>query len=83
MRNAIHVRRWLSPLGVALALAGCAADQARREGQALIDEGRYEEGLAKFGAIFERTTGRPFDPETDALDWEEVNALPSYPSDLN
>jgi general secretion pathway protein D len=37
-------RLWLL---LALLLAGCASDQAWREGQALIDQGRYEEGLAR------------------------------------
>jgi len=43
-------RRSLLPLSLALALAGCASDLARREAQSLIDEGRYEEGLAKLNA---------------------------------
>ena len=36
----------LSVLAV-LMLGGCAADKMNREGQQLLDEGRYEEGLSK------------------------------------
>ena len=37
----------LALLAFAFLLASCASDRALREGQALISEGRYEEGLAR------------------------------------
>lgn len=51
--------RWLAPLGLALALAGCAAGVAYREGMVLIDEGRYEEGLAKLNAAVAASPDEP------------------------
>ncbi|NMG75662.1 secretin and TonB N-terminal domain-containing protein [Aromatoleum diolicum] len=41
------VRPCLAALLVMLALSGCATNAFQREGQQLIEEGRYEEGLAK------------------------------------
>jgi general secretion pathway protein D len=59
MKNTTHFHRWLPPLGMVLLLAGCAADLARREGQTLIDEGRYEEGLAKLNAAAAQAPDEP------------------------
>jgi general secretion pathway protein D len=52
-------RRSLLSLSLALALAGCASDLARREAQNLIDEGRYEEGLAKLNAAAAQSPDDP------------------------
>jgi general secretion pathway protein D len=41
------VRPCLAALLVLLALSGCATDATLREGQQLIEEGRYEDGLAR------------------------------------
>ncbi|MBS1191794.1 MAG: secretion type protein [Rhodocyclaceae bacterium] len=54
-----HSRRWLAPLGLALALAGCASDLAYREGLGLMDEGRYEEGLARLDAAVAASPAEP------------------------
>jgi len=40
-------RAWIPALGVALALAGCAAQKAFRDGRELVAQGRVDEGLAK------------------------------------
>jgi general secretion pathway protein D len=45
--------RWVLPvpylaLAVCVSLAGCGATSARKEGAALIEEGQYEAGLARF-----------------------------------
>ncbi|MFW0758055.1 secretin N-terminal domain-containing protein [Pseudomonas sp. H11T01] len=45
--------RWVSPmpclvLAVCVSLAGCGATSARKQGMALIEEGQYEAGLARF-----------------------------------
>jgi len=42
-----HNRLRVLALLLALLLSGCAQEQMRRDGMALIDQGRYEEGLAK------------------------------------
>lgn len=52
-------RRLLAPLALALALAGCASEQALRKGQALLDEGRYEEGLALLNEAAVAAPGEP------------------------
>lgn len=53
------LRRWLAPLGLAAILAGCATPFAYREGLDLIDEGRYEEGLAKLNAAVAASPSEP------------------------
>lgn len=53
------MRRRLAGLAAALLLAACASDQALREGQALIAEGRYEEGLAR---LAEAAAAAPDEP---------------------
>src|SRR5207253_1226941 len=45
--------RWVSPmpclvLAVCVSLAGCGATSARKQGMALIEDGQYEAGLARF-----------------------------------
>jgi general secretion pathway protein D len=72
MKTTIHFHRWLSPLGVALALAGCASDTAHREGQSLIDEGRYEEGLARLHAAAAQSPDEPKFRTSIALQQERV-----------
>ncbi|HXD43407.1 MAG TPA: secretin and TonB N-terminal domain-containing protein [Ramlibacter sp.] len=74
MTRTTTFRRSLLPLGLALALAGCAADQARREGQSLIDEGRYEEGLAKLNAAAAQSPNEPSLRAAAALQQERVLA---------
>lgn len=51
----------LTPLALALALllAGCAAQTALRDGQTLIDEGRFEEGLALLDRAAKQSPGEP------------------------
>lgn len=51
--------RLLAPLALALALAGCASEQALRKGQALMDEGRFEEGLALLNEAAVASPGEP------------------------
>jgi len=59
MTRSMHARRWLPSL-LALTLAGCATtDPAHREGLALIDEGRYEEGLDRLQFAASRAPGEP------------------------
>jgi general secretion pathway protein D len=72
MTNNIHLRRCLSPLGLVLALVGCASDTAHREGQSLIDEGRYEEGLAKLQAAAAQSPDEPKFRTSVALQQERV-----------
>lgn len=49
---------WLGPLTLTLALlAGCATDQAFREGERLIQEGRTEEGLRQLEQAIEAQPG--------------------------
>ncbi|HZV53868.1 MAG TPA: hypothetical protein VFF82_02925, partial [Rhodocyclaceae bacterium] len=40
----------LTTILMVVMLAGCASEQARKEGLALLDQGRYEEGLARLEA---------------------------------
>jgi len=49
-RGARALRNWLGILLAALLLAGCAAQRMQKEGRAMIDEGRIEEGIARFEA---------------------------------
>ncbi|MBA2961849.1 MULTISPECIES: secretin and TonB N-terminal domain-containing protein [Ramlibacter] len=44
---------------LALALAGCASENALRDGQALLDQGRYEEGLARLHDAAAQAPGEP------------------------
>jgi general secretion pathway protein D len=68
-------RPWLlSPLALALALAGCATDQALREGQALIDAGRYEEGLVRLNQAAAAQPAEPRLRATLALQQDRVIA---------
>ncbi len=39
--------KWIAPLLLTVMLVGCAAEKARQEGLTLLDQGHYEEGLAK------------------------------------
>jgi general secretion pathway protein D len=74
MTRTMPFRRSLLPLWVALALTGCASDLARREGQSLIDEGRYEEGLAKLNAAAAQSPNEPSYRATVVLQQERVVA---------
>jgi len=74
MKTTSQLCRWLTPLGLALALAGCAADMTRREGQSLIDEGRYEEGLAKLDAAAAQAPDEPKFRVNLALQRERIRA---------
>src|SRR5512140_1640607 len=68
-------RRWLlSPFAIALALAlaGCASDVALREGQTLIDQGRYEEGLARLNAAAAQSPNEPSYRAAIALEQERA-----------
>lgn len=58
-RMTLPRHRLLAPLALALALAGCASEQALRKGQALMDEGRYEEGLALLNEAAVASPGEP------------------------
>jgi general secretion pathway protein D len=49
----------LAALGALTLLAGCASDRMHHEGLSLIDEGRYEEGLAKLDAAVEAAPRQP------------------------
>ena len=53
------LRRSLVPLVLALTLAGCASDRLHRDGIALIDEGRYDEGLAALNRAVEDNPREP------------------------
>lgn len=44
------LRNWLGILLAALLLAGCAAQRLQKEGRAMVNEGRIEEGIARFEA---------------------------------
>ena len=49
-RRGTHCLKLLAVLSAALLIASCASEAQRREGLALISDGRYEEGLAKLDA---------------------------------
>jgi general secretion pathway protein D len=57
---------------LAVALAGCASNAAYREGQVLIDEGRYEEGLAKMKEAAALSPDEPKFRATLALQQERI-----------
>jgi general secretion pathway protein D len=66
-------RPWLVSLAaIALTLAGCASDAALREAQALMDEGRYEEGLARLNAAARQSPNEPSFRATIALEQERA-----------
>lgn len=69
-----HPHLLLAPLAIALALAGCATDAIMREGQTLIDEGRYEEGLAKLNAAAAQSPDEPRFRSTVSLQRDRVIA---------
>lgn len=52
-------RRALAPVALALLLAGCASNPLHEEGIALIDEGRYEEGLAALQMAVQESPREP------------------------
>ncbi|MBI2276139.1 MAG: secretin and TonB N-terminal domain-containing protein [Dechloromonas sp.] len=51
--------RWPTHLALCLALAGCALPAAYREGQEMIDQGRYEEGLGKLASAASEAPDNP------------------------
>jgi general secretion pathway protein D len=61
-------------LAAALLLAGCASEKALREGQELIDAGRYEEGLARLNDAAVTTPGEPRYRATVVLQQERIVA---------
>src|SRR6478672_3757034 len=68
-------RLWLlTPLVAAMLLAGCASEQALREGQALIDVGRYEEGLMRLNEAAVASPGEPRYRATVVLQQERIVA---------
>jgi general secretion pathway protein D len=69
-----HRHLLLAPLVLAMALAGCASDAIMREGQTLIDEGRYEEGLAKLNTAAAQSPDEPRFRTSIALQRERVVA---------
>ncbi|HET8745252.1 MAG TPA: secretin and TonB N-terminal domain-containing protein, partial [Ramlibacter sp.] len=69
---------WLrTPLALALAitLAGCASQQALKEGQALIETGRYEEGLARLGDAVAKSPNQPEYRTALVLEQERIVAM--------
>ena len=66
--------RLLSTLALALLLAGCASEKALREGQALIDAGRYEEGLALLDSAALQSPNEPSYRASLVLQHERVVA---------
>jgi general secretion pathway protein D len=65
-------RRPLAALTLAILLAGCATDQALREGEALIDQGRYEEGLARLNEAVTQAPNEPRYRSSLALQHDRV-----------
>src|SRR5262245_38340175 len=65
----------LTPLALALALAGCASQQALKEGQTLIDAGRYEEGLARLNDAAKNSPDEPQYRSQLVLEHERVVAM--------
>ncbi|HEY0824448.1 MAG TPA: secretin and TonB N-terminal domain-containing protein, partial [Ramlibacter sp.] len=61
-------------LAFAFLLASCASDRALREGQALISEGRYEEGLARLDEAAANSPGEPRYRSAVVLQQERVLA---------
>lgn len=60
MRTTITSRqRWPIHFALCLALTGCAVPLAYREGQDLVDQGRYEEGLAMMSQASEDSPQNP------------------------
>ncbi|MDB5811735.1 MAG: hypothetical protein JWN94_3857 [Betaproteobacteria bacterium] len=57
MSNQFSMNRCLSCAFALLVLAGCAAQVSHREGMALMDQGRYEEGVAKLSEAARRAPG--------------------------
>src|SRR4051812_5285856 len=68
-------RLWLvTPLLAAMLLAGCASEQALHDGQALIDAGRYEEGLERLNEAAVKSPGEPRYRATVVLQQERIVA---------
>ena len=53
----MSLQRLLLALACAVALASCASDRIHREGLTAIQEGKYEEGLAKLAEAVEQSPG--------------------------
>ena len=66
--------RRITVVALACLLAACASDRAMREGQALISEGRYEEGLALLGEAAATSPDEPRFRSTAVLQQERVVA---------
>jgi general secretion pathway protein D len=74
-RMTLPCRRRLAPLALALLLAGCASELALRDGQELIDEGRFEEGLARLDEAAARSPNEPRYRASVVLQQERVVAV--------
>src|SRR6185295_10573017 len=64
----------LLPLALSIALAGCASQQALKEGQALINAGRYEEGLARLNDAALQSPNEPEYRSAVVLEQERIIA---------
>lgn len=66
--------RWRLGLAMLLLLAGCATPAAYREGQEMIDQGRYEEGLNKLADAIAEAPEQPKLRSTLALQKDRIVA---------
>lgn len=66
--------RWRAGLALIVLLAGCAMPAAYREGQEMIDQGRYEEGLDKLADAVAAAPDQPKMRSTLALQRDRVVA---------
>ena len=75
MKTTINSRqRWRLCVGLVILLAGCAMPAAYREGQEMIDQGRYEEGLHKLADAVAEAPDQPKLKATLALQQDRVIA---------
>lgn len=74
MSHVMHTRCWLSPLCLALVLAGCAST-VHRDAMQQIDAGRYEEGLAQLQSGVQSNPGDAQLRSSLALQQERVQSV--------
>lgn len=74
MKHAMPTRCWLTPLCLALVLAGCAST-VHRDAMQQIDAGRYEEGLAQLQSGVQSNPGDPQLRASLALQQERVQSV--------